>query len=249
MSVEIEQVTTNRGRYYKWDGELFRSVTTILGAAIPAPWLANWKVKMAAEKAVDHHEAIGAMLHPELPGTPDYQGAVDFIKQAANRYRDDAADRGTQVHEACEAIALGAPFQMSDVRDDARPYIKGYLQFLADHKPEFTAMETMLASRRGWYAGQVDFRCITKGVESTVDIKTSKSLDAKMGLQLAAYNHAEFQVVNGVETPWAATEYCYVLHLKPNGTYKMALVDGSAENHEFFLAAREVYRWVTDNER
>ena len=244
---EIEQVTTNQGRYYRWytpamEPEYFKSVTTILGATIPTPWLPAWKVKMAAQKAIDFHDEIGGMI-----GKKDKQGAIDFVKGSANRYRDDAADRGTQVHAAAEAMMRGQPVDYDNTRSDAMPYIAAFEQFLVEHKPEPTHIETTVASRVGMYAGQLDLKCTMKDIPVLIDIKTSSKVTDKMALQLAAYNWAEFHVVDGKAQPWEPVEWAAILHLRPSGRYSLVRMDAGEGNHRVFLAAREMYTWLQNN--
>ena len=234
---EIVQVTTNRGRYYKYDGDFYKSVTTILGAVDPKPWLTPWKIKMVAQYAYDNLDVIRT-----LKERGEATAALNMLKGAADYVRDAAGDRGTLVHEAAEDIANGKPVNPGDYDEAVAGYIQSFIDFTEDHKPEFTHLEVTVASKRGMYAGTMDIRANIKGYPVTLDTKTSKNVGDDMVLQLAAYNHAEFVILDGVETEWAPTEHAAILQLKPTG-YKLHKVNAGILEHEAFLAACELYYW------
>ena len=239
----IEQVTTlNGGRYYEWKGEQFRSVTTILGI-INKPGLLPWVAGQVAQKAIDSHTVLGHMINDG-----DIDDALRLLKSARYTSRDKAADRGTAVHEAAEAIATGAPFSFDDYAEETHGYIRAFQNWCNDKNPEFVAVEVMLASRKGRYAGTVDLRVKSPGgYLATIDIKTSKNIYPDTALQVAAYNNAEFQVVDEQEVPWEPTEFGGILHLKPNGQYVSQPIDVGEEAHHAFLAASELYYWKDEN--
>ncbi len=234
---DIRQVNTNRGRFYEWQGELFKSVTTVL-QIIEQPWLAPWKAKLASEFAVDNIDILS-----ELVERGERDAAVKMVKDAANRRRDSAADRGTAIHEVVEKIARGQTVEQNPFTHETWPYVESFLQFVDDYQPVFTAVEQTVASREGMYAGTLDFRCLIKDFPCTFDVKTGKVIDTKHVLQLAAYNHAEFTVVDGKEVIWEPTVYAGILQLTPT-TYKIYKVEAGPEAHAVFLAAKKLYDYV-----
>ena len=60
-----------------------------------------------------------------------------------NQYHlDNAAERGTAVHKACEALYK---YGSVECTPDVEPYVMAFLQFLKDHKCDFTDIERPLA--------------------------------------------------------------------------------------------------------
>src|SRR5437773_1920308 len=96
--------STGSRRFYDWRGESFWSVTTIIGGGVPKPALINWAKKFTAEYAWDNFDVLA-----EMRETDDRDGAIDWLKNAAFRSRDKAADLGSVVHASIEAVALGKP--------------------------------------------------------------------------------------------------------------------------------------------
>ena len=94
------------GRIYERDGRRFTSVTTILGDGIPKPALIGWAKRVAAEWAVAH------------PGA-----TIKEIKAAPDMNRDEAGQRGTDLHKWAERHTLDPshplPEQMTDEQVEA----------------------------------------------------------------------------------------------------------------------------------
>lgn len=237
--------TSNRtGRFYDWKGERFWSVTTVIGC-LNKPAIPAWAAKRAAEFAV---EQSGAWQ--QLVENGQHKAAVDLIKGAPWRERDAAADVGTAVHRAVEALTLGRP--MPAYPAEVAGHMEQFEQFLAAFKPEFELAEATLYHRGHKWAGTLDGIMTIGGKRTIFDIKTSNEgrqghgIYPEVGLQLAAYNHAEFiGMPDGSEAPMTPCEEGAALWLRPD---KWALipvrVDGSV--YESFRYVIEAFRFQTD---
>lgn len=125
---------------------------------------------------------------------------------------DRAADRGTAVHKATEALDK---YGSVDVQDDILPYVQAYLQFRRDHKVEWEKIEWATHHPVDDYAGTVDRVGTINGVRAILDIKTSYTIHTPMcAAQLNLYRR--MLEANGV-----TVEALYILHLKKDGTYKL----------------------------
>jgi hypothetical protein len=224
-------------RVYTWAGREFPSVTAIIKGGVPAPFLAGWAAKAAAEYAVANLDRLAL-----LPAAQ----AVREVKQAPRVARDQAAGLGDLVHAAVEAYATGQP--CPPLSAEAAALVAALERFLADHRPRFLLAEATVYSRRFGYAGTLDAVCELPagGSVTLLDVKTGKRVYPEAALQLAAYAAADFcGRLDGSEQPLPAIAAAAVLHLRPGG-YQLVPVPIGRAVLEAFLAALAVFRWTTE---
>ena len=138
-----------------------------------------------------------------------------------------AAERGTEVHEACEAIDYG--LEPEDPAPDTWGFIEAYNQFLYDHAVEYYGIEEMGACRDFPidYAGTVDRWGLVDGELAVVDIKTiaSPSIEQKLSVTLQTELYAWIiDAKHGFEPPRK-----YALYLKKDGDYTLFDCNAFAE--------------------
>lgn len=137
---------------------------------------------------------------------------------------DHAADRGHNVHTACEQLDR---YGSAEIDADIEPYIKAYIQFRKDHKPEWSKIEYALYSAEFGYAGTFDRHGVMDGKVVILDIKSSYKVEpALVTAQLNAYWRLAIENQMDVAELW-------VLHLKKDGTYKLIEVQ---QDESTFLA-------------
>ena len=233
-------------RLYQWKQHNYWSVTTLL-QAVPKPALTGWAAREAAEFAVANVRQINALVRKK-----EERAAVDLVKNAPWRSRDKAANLGTSVHAAVEALILDKP--MPEWDDDVAPFMAHFDRFVADWNVTFTASEATVYSRSEKYAGTFDFAATIPrladlgyaGPRALGDLKTGKGVYAEVALQLAAYAHADFiGLPNGDEVPVPEVDCGVVLHLRPEG-YRLIPVRIDDEVFLSFKYVREVFRWVNE---
>lgn len=239
-----KQATTGRdgSRYYTWRDERFFSVTTIIGGGIPKPVLVNWAKKFTAEYAVSHIDALNTLIQDD----PD--GAVDWLKGAAYRERDRAAQLGSNVHAAVEAYALGKPFPKWGPL--VKPRMDAFVEFLTEYQPAYELTEASIFNRKERYAGTLDAIATfpTLGNRKFLfDVKTGgKAVYPEAAVQLSAYRYAEFVgAPDGSEQPLPKVDACAVLHIPDGGEFQFVEVVADKEIFQTFLFAREIYRWAS----
>lgn len=198
---------TRYGHSYLLDGKKCSGVTTIISKGLPKPALMPWAAKEAAHCAVHEHH-----LWSEMPE----QSAIDWIKNAHKRNRDEAARRGTEVHNLAEQLRDGAEI---DVPAELAGHVDSYLQFLQDWEPSPVLIEGVVGSRTHHYMGTFDSIEDMGGERWLLDIKTNRSGPfGEVALQLAAYKYAEFYLdADGAEQPMLEVDRCGVIWVTDTG--------------------------------
>lgn len=128
---------------------------------------------------------------------------------------DQAADRGTMVHKACEALDV---YGKVEVKEDISPYVNAYLQFRHEHDVEWNMVERSIANQKERYAGTIDRYGTIDGIKALVDLKTTYTVHKRLAIaQLNLYRWM-------VEAEGHPVEKQYILHLKKDG-YKLVEIE------------------------
>jgi len=210
-------------------------VTGIL-KVIDKPALMPWAQGLVAEAAVAHRAEL-----EEWVSVGGVEGAVQLLRRAAETQRDKAAGIGSEVHSLAESLVKG---QQVTVPPDLAPYVTAYLNWQAAFAPEFLAVEEMVFSASGRYAGTLDCICVIAGETWLLDIKTSKGTYAETALQLAAYANADFIGRPGDPEKYAIPpiDQYGVIHVRPEGA-ELIPYDVTPEDFEAFMAFRRGHDW------
>ncbi len=82
------------------------------------------------------------------------QGAIAMLVGAADRRRDQAADRGHVIHDSLERMIEGQPpsiyLELDTGDEDPSDWLDTLAAFVADNKPTIVASEVIVFSRFGW---------------------------------------------------------------------------------------------------
>lgn len=130
---------------------------------------------------------------------------------------DAAAERGTKVHKAAEALDK---FGSVEIDDDLVGYIKAYVSFLKDNKPVWSKVEWAV-NNGTLYAGTIDRYGEIGGRHGIVDLKTTANIDkGHRVLYTAAQNlyRMAIEADNKVE-------FLDILQLRKDGTYSLIELD------------------------
>jgi hypothetical protein len=226
----------------------YPGVTSVVGM-LPKPFLAYWQAKMVAELAVDSLEFIERMAER------DRQGAVDYLKGAANRYTKTRASVGSQAHDLFERMIRGQ--YVGRVHPDMVPYQRHFAEFLDGVQPELVRAEDVAWSDEHQYAGSFDGVLRLKLDENgkpdasgesalvMADWKTGKNTYPDVALQMSAYAHAEFIIApDGSREPMPDFDGAVVLHITDEqAAFKPVRIDES-DVFAHFLHLRQTFNWV-----
>ena len=182
-------VTYSVDRYgYKVDGIRLTRCTSVTGT-LPKPWMGRWAANTVAAFAVDNWKDLAVMTK---------RGREDRLKKSPWEKRDDAARRGTVVHEAVEKFITGGSLS-TEMTEDERACALSAMGFLADHGlgTPSAATEMTLVNLTHGIAGTVDLYDVNPAGESwMVDWKTSKSIYREHAVQQAIYQNCEYALVD-----------------------------------------------------
>jgi hypothetical protein len=238
-TIEFEK----RGHKYKVNGEVYPSVTEVLGI-INKPALAPWAERMTVEGLLRLIKKRGVGF-VEDKDARQILGVMRSDGLGAGRTKEAAAARGTAVHEALEAWATKRDVPVaSKFPTTTQGYIRGLARFLLEREPQFFESEKPVASLKHRFVGTRDTVCLLDDGEHgrcLLDLKTSKRVYATSHFpQLEAYELA------GVEMGEEPTQRRGVIRVDRDGTYEIAWSCATADD---FLAVLACYRAQRSLER
>src|SRR5215831_9539028 len=211
------------------------SVTELLKAVGAGRPLVEWHCEQTALASIEERDVIDMMLKRD-----SQEEVVKWIKGRRWAVSERHKIRGTTVHKAAEAIALGN--DPGEIAPEYQPYVDQLARWLDTYQPTFLLSEAPVFNVGEGYAGTLDgIMALTDatGVERHLlfDYKTTpKGPEAKsrhpyseVSLQLAAYAHAtEIDLLRAAEASrdedeWKRRYYTY----DPTHAYEpMPHVDG-----------------------
>ena len=176
--------------WYEVDGHgTYPSVTTVLGATRPKPFLAAWKEKQSFEK-MKRLLSNRAALPDDLFTMSDemWQQKLDALIVEAKAFPLEvvgaAADLGSRAHKAIERYLKGEPYEITQ---DIKPCFEGFLNWQASSGIEITGTEQRVFCPQAKVAGSIDVLGQRGSSRILGDFKTSKAVYNDHALQLAGY--------------------------------------------------------------
>lgn len=137
-----------------------------------------------------------------------------------------AADRGRAVHEICEMLDYG----MDDIEVPfgLEGYVKAYMDFLRDYKPEWRYIEKIVYALRDGekdgstprFCGTVDRYGLIAGIPSVLDIKTIASPTAETYMAVCCQTYLYGKAIEKM-TGTEHSKNLYALFLRKDGTYRL----------------------------
>lgn len=200
--------TSNGDTRYRLDGQPVRSVTTMLNV-LAKPQLVHWAAREAANYAADHWDTLSAMQVSERQA---------LIAGAANKTRNRAAAKGTQMHAWAECLISGQPVEIpmehvETVSALARWWETSGFRAVQVETAVWSAADDGLPA----YAGRYDVLAHHPDYGHTLlDWKTGKGIYSAFAVQLAGYAAADWQVINDADVPNVFVQTLACVHIQPD---------------------------------
>jgi hypothetical protein len=136
----------------------------------------------------------------------------EIYKDAPLWQMEVAADRGTKVHAATEALDKTG---RAEIEDSYLPYLQAYAQFRQEHEVQWELIEHADYHPELMYAGTIDRYGIVDGYRTLADLKTTYKVHKPLcGASLNLYRLI-------LEARQKAVDRLMIIHLKKDGTYKL----------------------------
>ena len=123
-----------------------------------------------------------------------------------------ASKRGTAVHEATEAYDLGGEVE---VDAETEPYVRAYIDFCQDYRPNYYGVEEQVANTQQGYAGTVDRYGLLGDRGFVLGIKTVASPNRLTYIKVALQTYL-YSLCLDYENPMLLA-----LFLRKDGTYRL----------------------------
>jgi len=242
----MEKITTTKGyefvekgHKHLWNGVRMSGVTTILGV-IAKPFLYKWYSDMAVDYIKDN------LKRDDLITQTDFDLVLEEARKAGFTKRDDAGQKGTDVHAIIESIIKVAiqTNQPLNGGDSPIPQVKHFINWATTNKVKFLESEKKVWSEKLFCAGICDFVCEINGEKLVGDIKTGSGIYPEHFYQVAAYRL--FLEEMGEQDFKGSV----IVNLKKDGKFNededVIISYGYEEEKEAFLSAHKLYR-ITNN--
>lgn len=214
---------------------VYASVSRVAKIADPGAWRIPWAALMTAQKAVESLPTLATMKPDE---------AVKWLKAAPFAKTREGGRKGTEAHEAMEAMLKGQPAGADT------PWIEAGKRFLADLDPEPEALEQTLFSDTLLTAGTCDFRGRLRKRPDLrrvmIDWKTAKGVFADHLVQMAGYAMASEYALDddGTEQPFEPPDTCLIVLLGADGKYSAQVMPKDERLLRAFRACLELVRFT-----
>lgn len=245
----FRRVETARGHGYRdARNRKIPGVTTILGDGIPKKALMDWGPRVTAEYAIDHWDALSAMVP---------SARLDKLKGARWEASDAGAKRGTEVHAIGERLIKGEEVEIPDA---IAGHVESYVRFLDEFDPQPVLVESPVCSYKHGYSGTLDLIAdfdpavlvptfpqldgLDRPARALLDVKTARSgIFGETSLQMAAYRYAD--VILG-ETPVPEVDVVLGIHVTADD-YRLLPITAGPDQFRQFLYAQQVARFCDES--
>jgi hypothetical protein len=240
---EVGLYRDDKHNYYWNAGPKMPGVTASIDPADDKEGLIGWAKREVAACSVRNFDFL-----QDLIARGGVDNAINWLSRIPDFQRDTAADIGSAVHRMAEKVVRG---HEQEIPEDQRPFAEAYARFLRDYQPEFESLEQKVCNLTHHYGGTYDAIARVDGKRTLIDYKTSKTLQPKIGLQLAAYAGAEF--VGRINDPKMygrsklgldKFDQFAVLHIRPDQYargYRLVRFEVTGHTYEAFLHALWLY--------
>jgi hypothetical protein len=220
------------------------SVSTILDV-IAKPQLDTWKFRQIADACYHANDAENKMFVEEY--------SAKMIEKAFDKVKD-AADIGTQVHDALDRFFTGQEYNPNEVVEidgkkyDMHTFVSPVAKWVDENKVEFEANELRLTNIESGYAGTTDAAVNLPESHGIMDFKTRKTKEGEKikpyeteVMQIAAYHMAHYGHITTNSVGWNV----YISTTEPGRIHAHAYdYKELGAAYEAFSNACGLWRWI-----
>jgi hypothetical protein len=232
------QITRSADHRYRYKDVWYPGTTGILkvlGANFSQA--SNYGAKHASLAAVD----LAAEL-PKMIETLGREAAAKAVAQAGNKYRDEKAAAGTEVHMLADLVVRGEPTPaMSEV---TRKHVMHYAEWWKASGWTLSASEAMLVNQEFGYGGTLDLLARDRDQKRVLaDIKTG-GVYREASLQLTAYGMASLiETEQGLFTMPEVDRYV-ILHVTADKPVEEIEVNVGSLERVAWAACMDIHLWI-----
>jgi len=180
-------------------------------------------------------------------GIAFYKWLAEHGWDEAEAIKNAAAEKGSKVHRAIEALLKGAEIHLNDVFPDSNgeqgeltveewEAIISFYDWWKEAKPRLITFEQVVYNEEQNYAGTLDLICEIEGEIWIVDFKTSQYIWPSHELQVSSYFHAD-------EIKAQKMAILQIGYRKNKRGFKFTEVE---DKFPLFLAAKQI--WASEND-
>ena len=173
-----------------------------------------------------------------LPSVTELCAPLTYSKyRVDNAVIEQAAYRGTLIHELTALYDRGDLEEESAIASDVGMYLQAWINFCHDYQPKWTMIEQQMASSS--YAGTIDRVGEIDGTPVIVDIKTTSNMDRASKISLCAQlaGYAFLYYLNS--DLLIESEDCMGVQLKKDGTY--AVINAKKVEEKYGFESYELF--------
>lgn len=174
----------------KGDKKWLTSVTSVTGMIDKSRVLIRWAVNLTKDYLLGNIELLKASTEEVA-----IRGIVENACIQHEMVKQEAADKGTQVHNWCEAYIKAKPAEREKLAlpedEQILNGVTAFLKWIKDYKVKFIESEKLVYSKKYDYVGLMDLKAEIDGKLAVVDFKTSKGIYNEYRYQVAAYMAAD----------------------------------------------------------
>jgi len=239
------KIDFNPGKHeYKVNGEIFPSVTTILGIIDKSGPLMNWATKVTVDYMHNNLKQQGARIFiDDIELNIENAGKIFYrAKQEHSIIKTEAGDIGTKAHAEIEKIIKTdtepTEIELSAMDPRVANAVRSYLTWRAESHFRPIHSEERVAILKHKFAGTIDCIGTLNGKRTLIDLKTSNNIYPEMKLQVAAYAKA------WEETHNEKIEDVRILRIgKDKPEFECHIIDNIDSLLSVFLSCISIYLW------
>jgi hypothetical protein len=205
------------------------SVTTLLDSIVPKGGLPPWSEARGIEGLFDAYQLGYVTL-----STPRDKvvGIVRSRRLGADRARDDAADRGLDIHGILEEYMKTSTVPSTDtILPARRGYFRALCTWLLEVNPEPERVEELVCHAQAGYAGRSDLVARVGGKLRRYDAKTQENAAIFAGAHAQCVLYEEAAIASGDDR----CDELWIVVFAANGEYREMRCAGSSRLAETAL--------------